>query len=84
MQVENPAPVTQASRDFAVPVGLLRVFKNDIRRIPEIPHANGWIIFDKEMLVSVLRSNDVRERTELAKQLEMMGNAGGELMIVQP
>lgn len=84
MQVETQAPVTQAARNFAVPVGLLRVFKNDIRRIPEIPHANGWIIFDKEMLVSVLRNNDIKERTELARQIEMMGKAGGELMIVQP
>jgi hypothetical protein len=83
--MENEAPVAAASssRKFAVPVGLLKLFKNDIRIFPIDPHPNGYITFDRDMLISILRSNDVEKQKELAKQIEIMGKAGGELVIMQ-
>jgi len=83
MQAGTPMTVTPSGREFCIPVGLLKTFKNDVRRLPEIPHNNGYIIFDREMLISVLRGDDVKMRMEVANQLEKMGKVGGELLIVQ-
>lgn len=75
--------VVPPSREFAIPLGLLKTFKTDIRVRPKIDHPNGYITFDLPMLISVLRGKDVRRASELANQLEKMGKAGGELIIMQ-
>ena len=73
---------TPPAREFVIPVDLLKAFKNDVRTIPQILPSNGWILFDRAMLVSILRGNDVAARTEMAKQLEKYGEAGGELVMI--
>ncbi len=71
-------------KPFAVPAELLTQFKQDVRVIPQVLHPNGWIIFDRAMLVSVLRSNNEEARIKLANSLDKLGKTGGELMIVGP
>ena len=70
-----------AAKEFVIPVDLLKMFKNDVRTIPHILPTNGWIVFDRAMLISILRGNDAVARTEMAKQLEKYGEAGGELVM---
>jgi hypothetical protein len=70
-----------AAREFVIPVDLLKMFKNDVRTKPHILPTNGWIVFDRAMLISILRGNDAVARTEMAKQLEKSGEAGGELVM---
>jgi len=76
-------PGAPARAEFAVPLALLQMFKRDVRVFSAEPHPNGYITFDREMLISILRSNDVEKQHELAKQIEVMGKVGGELVIMQ-
>ena len=73
---------TGTPKHFAVPVELLHTFNNEVRFVPHVLPANGWIIFDREMLVSVLRGNDVEARKKLADGIERLGKASGELVIM--
>ncbi len=75
--------IVRQPREFAVPIELLKSFRNDVRVKPEIPHANGWIIFDHQMLVNILKEGDAKARAELAVQIEKMARAGGEMIIMQ-
>jgi hypothetical protein len=77
------ASVTSSRRDFAIPVELLRIFKNDVRMFPIDPHPNGYITFDREMLIAVLEHGNDAQRAELANSLKKMAKAGGELVIMQ-
>ncbi len=70
------------SKEFVVPVELLQTFKKEVRFIPHVLPANGWIIFDRAMLVSVLRGNDAEARKKVADSIEGLGKAGGELVIM--
>jgi hypothetical protein len=83
MPKETQTTVTPPGREFAIPVDLLKTFNNDIRTLPHVNPSNGYIIFDRKMLVSVLRGNDVEKRMEVAKHLEKLGNVGGALVIMQ-
>jgi len=74
---------TQSPRQFAIPADLMKMYKEDIRTLPHILPINGWIVFDRAMLVSILRSDDVEKRMNLANQLEKLDKAGGELVIMQ-
>ncbi len=69
-------------KQFAVPVELLQTFQKEVRFIPHVLPANGWIIFDRAMLLSVLRGNDVEARKNLANDIENLAKAGGELVIM--
>jgi len=70
------------SKPFAVPLDLLKQFKSDVRTIPNnLPH-NGYIVFDKAMLSQILREGSAKDRLELAKQIDKLGEAGGELTII--
>ncbi len=71
------------SRDFKIPVDLLKTFKTDVRTLPHILPTNGWITFDRAMLLSVLRGNDAEARLGLAKAIEKFGENGGELVLMQ-
>ena len=72
-----------SSKAFAIPVDLLKSFKKEVRFVPRELPANGWIIFDRAMLISVLRSDNVKERQALAQQIQELGNAGGELVLIE-
>lgn len=75
-------PTTPRPKFFTVPVDLVKTFKTDIRTIPNnLPH-NGYIIFDRAMLAEILRGNDAEARHALAAQIDKLGAAGGELLIV--
>jgi hypothetical protein len=76
------AAITEEPKGFAIPVDLLKSFRSDVRTIPHnLPH-NGYIVFDRAMLTSILRGNDVEARTQLAAQIDKVGAAGGELVII--
>jgi len=83
MEKETPKTVVSSAQEFTIPVGLLKIFQADIRIKPIIDHPNGYIMFDLPMLISVLRGRDVEKAKELANELEKMGKAGGELIIMQ-
>ena len=69
--------------EFRIPLDLLKTFKSDVRTRPHVLPINGWIIFDREMLVAILRNGSVDERAKLAKDLEELGARGGELAIIE-
>ena len=75
-----PDPKTPA-REFAIPLDLMKNFKSDVRTIPHVLPTNGWIVFDRAMLISVLRGDNPAARADLAKQLEKFGEVG-ELVIM--
>jgi hypothetical protein len=74
--MERPSP------EFKVPLELLKTFQRDPRFLPAQLPVAGYIIFDREMLKSILLSNDVEARKSLAKQLDSLNHAGGELVIM--
>ena len=80
---ETKAADAPSCQQFALPVGLLKLFQNDMRVFPIDPHPNGYITFDRRMLISILRSKDVDKQIELAKQIEIMRDAGTELVIMK-
>ena len=80
---ETPVAVAKIKKEFVVPVGLLKLFQNDMRVFPVDPHPNGYITFDRRMLISILRSKDVEKQQELAKQIEIMRDAGVELVVMK-
>ena len=67
---------------FSIPADLLKTFKADVRVLPHVLPTNGWIVFDREMLISVLRDNNAAVRTELANQIARFGESGGELVMM--
>ena len=70
------------TKPFAVPLDLLKQFKSDIRTIPNnLPH-NGYIVFDKAMLSKILREGTAAQRLELSQQIDKLGAAGGELVVI--
>jgi len=83
MDKETPKIVASSAREFTIPLGLLKTFQTDVRIKPVIDHTNGYIIFDLPMLISVLRGRDLDRAKELANELEKMGKAGGELIVMQ-
>ncbi|OPX80505.1 MAG: hypothetical protein A4E50_01595 [Methanosaeta sp. PtaB.Bin087] len=83
MKKETLTAVTASRRAFAIPKDLLNYFEDEVRFIPHINHPDGYIMFDKKMLISILRSDDTKMRYGLAKTLEKFDEAGGELVIMQ-
>jgi hypothetical protein len=74
--------VSARAPQFRIPLELLKAFKSDVRTLPNALPNNGYIVFDRAMLVSILRSNDVEARTALAKGIDELGKSGGELVIM--
>ena len=70
-------------KEFTIPVELLKAFQSDVRTIASPLPNNGYIVFDRKMLTSMLLSGNVAARTQLAKQINRLGEAGGELVIVK-
>ena len=81
-QKEEIAMAKRAPKEFKIPVELMSAFKNDVRFVPKDSAPNGYIIFDRAMLTSILRSKDASARLELAKQIEKLAASGGELVIM--
>ncbi len=77
-----PSP-TKTTPGFAVPADLLRKFSSEVRFIPSHLPTNGYIVFDRAMLLAVLRGEDVNARQALAKSIEALGKNGGELVVRQ-
>lgn len=67
---------------FTIPTKLLQAFENEVRVIPAQLHTTGWITFDLEMLVSVLRKGDPAKRESVAQGLEELQRAYGECVIM--
>ena len=82
MKEETPTTATPSRTEFAVPRDLLNAFKGDYRFLPQIHGNSGYIMFDRAMLIAALRSSNVEERKNMAMQLENLGKAGGELVIM--
>jgi hypothetical protein len=68
--------------EFKIPVDLLKEFHTEVRFIPQIPHNNGYIIFDIDMLISVLRRGDPKKAAELADHLDTFKKSQGQLVIM--
>jgi hypothetical protein len=68
---------------FAVPADLLKQFTREVRFLPNHLPTNGYIVFDRAMLVAILRGEDVKARQALATSIEALGKAGGELVVMQ-
>lgn len=83
MPTDKKKSVAQSAKQLVIPAELLKSFKGDIRIFPSEPHPNGYITFDKEMLISVLEHGTDMERRELVSSLKNLGKAGGELVILQ-
>jgi len=76
--------VTQSPKEFKIPVELLKTYKEDMRFYPVSPGTKGYIMFDRAMLIAALRSSNMEDRRAMAIQLETLGKAGGELVIMGP
>lgn len=68
--------------EFKVPRELLNAFQRDIRFVPNHLPVAGYIIFDNEMLKSILLNPDAKARENFAEKLGALNAAGGELVIV--
>ncbi|MBZ5512437.1 MAG: hypothetical protein LAN70_14885 [Acidobacteriia bacterium] len=74
---------TTPTAEFRIPVDLLKAFTNEVRFVPQIPHNNGYIIFDIDMLTSVLRRGDPKAGAALADHLDALKRAQGQLVVMQ-
>jgi len=77
------AAKSPAAPGFKIPLDLIRSFQTDVRVLPQIAHNNGYITFDIDMLISVLRKSNVAEATKLASGLEALKAANGSLVIFE-
>jgi hypothetical protein len=77
------ATTKKTAAHFAVPAELLKTFKKEIRFFPPLPHPAGYIMFDRQMLITVLERGTDAQRQEMVDALKGLGNAGGELVIMQ-
>ncbi len=68
--------------EFAIPIDLVKAFRTDVRFVPQHLPNNGYMVFDHAMLSSILRSNDVKARQNLARQLDELNRAGGQLVVM--
>lgn len=67
---------------FQIPVDLLKAFKSDVRFVPNNLPVAGYIIFDRQMLESILLNNDREARAAFVEQLGKVYQAGGELVVM--
>jgi hypothetical protein len=83
MEKETSGEAKPSAREFVIPVGLLKMFQGDVRIQPVNHHTTGYIMFDLEMLVSVLKEQDLDKRMALANQIQNFSKAGGNLIMLQ-
>ncbi|MFA5268081.1 MAG: hypothetical protein WC379_08910 [Methanoregula sp.] len=75
--------VTLSPKQFTIPADLLKTFSGDIRFFPVELHPNGYILFDRKMLISVLERGTDVQRKEMVNALKKLGDAGAEMVIMQ-
>jgi hypothetical protein len=75
--------VALSPKQFTIPADLLKTFSGDIRFFPVELHPNGYILFDRQMLISVLERGTDVQRKEMVSALKKLGTAGGELVVMQ-
>ena len=76
-------PIASASvTQFRIPLELLKEFKTDPRFIPNPGPHYGYMTFDRDMLKSILLRGSQEARESLAKQLDALYDAGGDLVIM--
>lgn len=81
--VTMPRTISSAkAKEFAIPVELLKGFQKVVRFKPRDPPVAGYIMFDMEMLVSILQSGNPRIQRELARNLAKFGAAGGSMVMM--
>ncbi|HEX7423051.1 MAG TPA: hypothetical protein VF311_04070 [Terriglobales bacterium] len=77
-QTTGPAP-----KGFKIPVEFLRTFQTDMRFVPQVPHPNGWMIFDWDMLTTVLRNGDPAVREKYAAALHTLKEQWNLVMVAK-
>lgn len=83
MSEENKMIVKPSAGELTIPIDLLQIFKNDVRIFPLKSNPRGYLIFDREMIISVLERGSDIERMELAKSLKDMDKTNSELVVMQ-
>jgi hypothetical protein len=73
---------TAPTPEFKIPAELLKMFQGDVRLLPVHLPVAGYIMFDAAMLKSILLGDDQGARANLARQLDALSQAGGELVII--
>jgi hypothetical protein len=55
-------------KKYRIPQEFLKAFQGDLRFVPQVPHVNGWMTIDYEMIIAALRNGDpaVREKCAAA------------------
>ena len=79
--MQKKTATAPASR-FQIPVDLLKAFKSDVRFVPNNLPIAGYIIFDRQMLQSILLNDDRKVRAAFVEQLGKVYRAGGELVVM--
>lgn len=73
---------TKRAGEFTIPVDLVKAFRTDVRFVPQHLPNNGYMVFDHAMLTSILLGDDVKARQNLARQLDELNRAGGQLVVM--
>jgi hypothetical protein len=71
------------TQQLKIPVELLKAFQEDIRFIPNHLPVAGYITFDRAMLISILRSQDVAAKERFITALEKL-DPQWELILAAP
>jgi hypothetical protein len=74
---------TPPLKQLRIPTELLKTFQGEMRLVPNHLPVAGYITFDRQMLVSILRSQDPAAKEHLAAALEKL-DAQWELVLVAP
>jgi len=82
MKPEGTGITKAGTKEFKIPIELVKAFQNDVRTIPPHLPVNGWITFDLEMLISVLSRGDLKACAALAESVKALKDVGGELVIM--
>lgn len=85
MQEKKEIPTTATpsctTPEFAIPLDLMKSFKEDVRFASITLNTKGFILFDRAMLVDALLSSNVEERRSMAMTIK---NMKADLVIVEP
>ncbi|HVN20327.1 MAG TPA: hypothetical protein VMU05_16190 [Dongiaceae bacterium] len=74
---------TPIAKQFTIPIDVLKSFQHEVRFVPQLPHNNGYMILDMDMLISVLRRGDPKAAATLADNMEALKKSQAELVIMQ-
>jgi len=74
---------TPPLKQFRIPTELLKTFQGEMRLVPNNLPVAGYITFDRQMLISILRSQDTAAKESLVAALEKL-DPQWELVLVAP